>query len=157
MVASLNPGPSPPPTSGERCEGALFLSVAKCVIVGFGVALVGVAMCFPLFYILWGLRELGLLLAFFVIPVVAFFTRAFTREYLRRGTLGGAIALGLRYLLVGGWLGLVIKLFVVAGGISDTPFIVCIGGAIGTTIGSFAGAFAAGFAHQKACHCSRFA
>ena len=54
-------------------------------------------------------------------------TRAFTRRYLRRGTLSAAIVVGLRYLLVGGWLALVIKVFVLGGEISDTPFIVCLG------------------------------
>jgi hypothetical protein len=116
-------------------------AITKCVFVGLGVGLVGVVICFPLFYILWGLRELGLLLTFFLIPVSVLVTRAFTRRYLGRGALGGAIAFGVRYLLVGGWLALVIKCFVVGGEISDTPFIICLGGAIGTMIGSLAGAF----------------
>lgn len=105
----------------------MLTALMKCIFVGLGVGLAGVAMCFPLFHILWGLRDLGLLLAFFSIPVAVLLSRVCVRRYLERGTLGGAIALGLRYLFVGGWLALVIKLFVVDGEISDTPFIVCLG------------------------------
>ena len=66
----------------------------------------------------------------FVVPVSLLVMRSFTTRYLERGALGGAIAFGLRYLLVGGWLALVIKVFLLCGEISDTPFIVCLGGAI---------------------------
>ena len=76
-------------------------AITKCVFVGLGIGLVGVVMCFPLFAILRNLRELGLLLTFFLIPVSVLVTRGFTRRSLERGILGGAIAFGLRYLLVG--------------------------------------------------------
>ena len=141
MAADPNPNLPQQAESQGRQEDILFLALVKWVIVGLGVGLVGVAMCVPLFYILGGLRELGLLLTFFVIPVSVLATRAFTRRYLRRGTLSAAIVVGLRYLLVGGWLALVIKVFVLGGEISDTPFIVCLGGAIGAMCGSLGGAF----------------
>ncbi len=141
MPENTNQNMSQQAESGGPREGSLFLAVVKCAITGLGVGFVGVAICVPLFFVLWQLRELGLLLAFLLLPASVLFTRAFTREYSGRGTFGGAIALGLRYLLVGGWLALALKLFVVDGEISDTPFVVCLGGAIGTMIGSLTGAF----------------
>ena len=106
-------------------------------------------MCFPLLHVLWSLRELGLLLTFFLVPVSVLVTRGFTRRYLERGILGGAIAFGLRYLLVGGWLALVIKLFVIGGEISDTPFIVCIGVRLERQSAVLLEHFTAGFGHEE--------
>ena len=45
-------------SSCYRSEGiSMLTALMKCIFVGLGVGLAGVAMCFPLFHILWGLRE----------------------------------------------------------------------------------------------------
>ena len=143
MSVDPNPYSSPRAASGEPREELLIVAVAKCVFVGAGIGLAGVALCFlVLLPILLTLREPGLLLLLVLIPIGAFYVRAVTKRYLAMGTnrLRGAIAFGARYLVIGSGLGLILKL-IVGGGISDTPFVVFCGSAIGTMSGCLGGAF----------------
>jgi hypothetical protein len=143
MSADLNPYSSPRVTSEEQRDEHLIVALAKCVIVGTSVGFLGAGLCVLSLPILLSIREMGILLLLFLIPLGVWCMGVITRKYLSQGTsrLRGAVAWGARYLLVGAGLGLVLKLFVICGEISDTPFIVFLGSVIGTMSGSLGGAF----------------
>ena len=106
------------------------------------MGLVGVVVSTLLFLLVLAMRELGLLLLLIVIPVAIFLNRRFTREFLAKSSscFRVAIAFGIRYLIIGAGLALLLKL-IVGGEISDTPFLIFCGSATGTLTGSVAGAF----------------
>lgn len=144
MSTDLNPDSSPVAPSEESPNEQIIVGVLKCVAIGTGVGVAGITICFVLLLpVLLSIRELGLLILLVLIPVAAFWIRSVGKRYLRHHTnrLGGAIAFGLQYLVVGAGIGLFLKLFVVGGGIADTPFVVFVGSVIGTMIGSLGGAF----------------
>ncbi len=143
MSTDPNPYLAPAASSDDSHQESLIIAIAKCVLVGLGVGVMGIGLCFVvLLPVLATVRELGLLLLLVLIPVGAFYLRAATTKYFLQepSRLRGALAFGSQYLVIGCGIGLVFKL-VVGGGISDTPLVMFCGSVIGTIAGSVGGAF----------------
>jgi hypothetical protein len=139
-------------TDINRKEDAVFPAIVKSILVGSSIGLLGVAACALLIPVLLCLRELGLLVLLFSLPPGAYFTWRATKKYLLRenNRVRGAIAFGLRYCVIGAGLALFLKFLVMGGEISDTPFDVFCGSAVGTFVGSFGGAFCGWLGSSKA-------
>jgi hypothetical protein len=114
------------------------VALTKCVIVGLSVGLSGAVLCVLGSLFFYALRDLGIFILLFLIPVGALFSWRVSRKYLAQGTnrTRGAIAFGIRYFFLGAALGFVLTAY--AEQIANHTFF---GGAIGFTIGSLGGAF----------------
>lgn len=143
MSTDVNPYASPQAATEEQEAESLLAALVKCIVVGFGVGVLGVVVCIALLPLLLVIREKGLLLLLLAIPFATWYTVVATRNYLAQAPsrFRGAVAWSIRYLVVGAGLGLVLKLFVFGGAISDTPLFVFLGCLIGTMSGSMGGAF----------------
>jgi hypothetical protein len=141
---NLYPSPSPVLRRPEkRRDEFLVIAVAKCILIGTGVGLAGIPVCFLVLLPILAFREVGLLLLLVLIPVGIYTTSVAARRYLaaRMSCSRAAMAWALRYAVIGAGIAMFLKLFVVAGEISDTPIIIFCGSVIGTVCGSLGGAF----------------
>ena len=116
----------------------MLAAIAKCIFVGLAVGLVWLPLCFLGSLFFFGLRDAGIFLLPFLIPVGAICTWFVTRKYLRQETnrFRGAVALGARYFFLGAALG-----FFLTGYACDVAGTTFFGGAVGAMVGSLGGAF----------------
>jgi hypothetical protein len=134
---------SPQSATAKQTDQSGFAAAANCAVVGVGVGVVGVGICFVLSIALDFLTEIGLLAFLILIPLGLWVSVIATKRFSAKGAdrFRCAVVWGVRYLLIGAGLSLILQMLFGPGDICDAPFTAFLGGAIGTMCGSVGGAF----------------
>jgi hypothetical protein len=138
MTTAREPDQSPWATSkGHRVKSG-FTAAAECLALGLAVGSAGIPISFLGALFFFSLRDLGILLLLFLIPLGAICTWWVTRKYLAHETnrFRGAVAFACRYFFLGSFLG-----FMLAGCACSVASTTFLGGSIGALIGGVGGAF----------------
>jgi hypothetical protein len=116
----------------------MIAGIMKSMLIGLGVGLVWLPLCFLASLFFFTMRDLGIFLLLFLIPIGAIIAWIWTRKYLRQeqNQLRGAIGLSIRYFFLGAFLG-----FFLSCCACDVAFTTFFGGTIAAMIGSIGGAF----------------
>jgi hypothetical protein len=133
----------PESTTAKHVAQSGFVAVANCIAVGLGVGVVGIGVCFVLAIALDFRPEVSLLAVLILIPLGLLASAMIPKRYFAKGAghFRHAAIWGIRYLLIGAGIGLILQMLFGPGDICDASFVAFLGGAIGTMCGSVGGAF----------------